>query len=120
MLRGVRGAITIEENTEAAIVEATKGMMDELISSNRIEADKVASVFISVTEEIDAAFPAKALRLLEGWTYVPVMCMREIPVVSSLEKCIRVMVHVNTDKKQEDIHHVYLEKAIVLRPDLKA
>ncbi|TKC19714.1 chorismate mutase [Robertmurraya kyonggiensis] len=120
MLRGVRGAITIEENTESVIVEATKRMMDELISLNELEADKVASVFISVTEEIDAAFPAKALRLLDGWTYVPVMCMREIPVVGSLENCIRVMVHVNTDKNQEDIHHVYLEKAMVLRPDLNA
>lgn len=118
MIRGIRGAITIKENTESDIVKATEKLIRELIVKNDIEADNVASVFISATEDIDAAFPAKALRLIEGWTYVPVTCMREIPVANSLEKCIRVMLHINTEKKQADIHHVYLEKAISLRPDL--
>lgn len=118
VIRGIRGAITIEENTESQIVEATEKLIREIISKNDIEADNVASVFISATDDINAAFPAKALRLIEGWTYVPVTCMREIPVANSLEKCIRVMLHINTDKSQADIHHIYLEKAIRLRPDL--
>lgn len=118
MLRGLRGAITVEENEEQQIVEATEKVMRELITINAIEAEKVASVFISVTADIDAAFPAKALRQLEGWTYVPVMCMREIQVENSLEKCVRVMIHLNTEKAQKEMKHVYLEKAIVLRPDL--
>ncbi|MDQ0155217.1 chorismate mutase [Robertmurraya andreesenii] len=120
MLRGVRGAITIENNLEAEIVAATERLMRELIARNDIVPEDVASVFISTTVEIDAVFPAKALRLLEGWTHVPVMCMREIPVTGSLEKCIRVMVHLNTDKKQTEINHVYLERAVILRPDLNA
>lgn len=118
MLRGLRGAITVEENEEQQIVEATERVIRELIAMNEIDAEKVASVFISVTADIDAAFPAKALRRLEDWTYVPVMCMREIPVENSLKQCIRVMVHLNTEKAQKEMKHVYLEKAIVLRPDL--
>lgn len=118
MIRGARGATTVEENNELAIVDATEKMMRELISKNNIKADDVASVFISVTEDLTEAFPAKALRRLEGWTYVPVMCMREIPVNHSLPMCIRVMVHVNTSKNQKEIEHIYLERAIGLRPDL--
>lgn len=118
VIRGIRGAITIEENTESQIVDATEKLIREMILKNDIKADDVASVFISATDDINAAFPAKALRLIEGWTYVPVTCMREIPVANSLEKCIRVMLHLNTDKSQADIHHIYLERAIRLRPDL--
>ncbi len=69
-----------------------------MIKLNQIHPDSVASVFISTTEDINAAFPAKALRKFEGWTYVPVMCMQEIPVPNSLKMCIRIMMHVNTDK----------------------
>lgn len=118
MIRGVRGATTITENKETYIVEATKELLEEIINKNEIDANYVASVFISVTEDINAAFPAKALRLLKGWTHVPVMCMTEIPVTSSLEKCIRVMLHLNTEKSQEEIHHIYLGDAVSLRPDL--
>lgn len=118
MLRGVRGAITIKENIEGEIVDATERLLREMVKQNGIKAEDVASVFISATEDIDAVFPAKALRRLDGWTYVPVMCMREIPVVNSLKKCIRVMIHLNTDKSQQEVKHVYLEDAVILRPDL--
>lgn len=120
MIRGVRGAITVQENNEEQIVDATKKLMVQIIEENNIHAEDVASVFISVTEDITAAFPAKALRLIEGWTHVPVMCMREIPVPGSLNKCIRVMIHHNTIEKQSEVKHVYLEEAVGLRPDLKA
>jgi chorismate mutase len=119
VIRGVRGAVTVEENNEAEIIEATGMLIREMIQKNNIEAEDVASVFISVTEELTAAFPAKAMRSLEGWTYVPVMCMREIPVEGSLLKCIRVMMHVNSDSPQQNIHHIYLRDAVQLRPDLK-
>ena len=118
MIRGVRGATTINENKEIEIVEATEILLRKMIEENSIDAEMVASVFISVTEDITAVFPAKALRLIDGWKYVPVMCMREIPVDSSLEKCIRVMMHVNTNISQQDINHIYLGDAIKLRPDL--
>ncbi|KON87238.1 chorismate mutase [Sporosarcina globispora] len=119
MIRGVRGAITIEKNNESEILESTEMLIREMIQENKIEAEDVASVFISVTEELTAGFPAKAMRSIEGWTYVPVMCMREIPVEGSLRNCIRVMMHVNSNAPQQNIRHIYLREAIQLRPDLK-
>jgi chorismate mutase len=89
-----------------------------MIVENDIAPEDVASVFISVTDDITEAFPAKVLRSLDGWSYVPVMCMKEITVSNALEKCIRVMMHVNTAKSQAEINHIYLENAVVLRPDL--
>ncbi|MFS0635628.1 chorismate mutase [Mesobacillus foraminis] len=118
MIRGIRGAITVKENVEEEIVPATERLMREIIKQNGISPETVASVFVSVTEELTAAFPAKALRQIEGWAYVPVMCMQEVPVPGSLPKCIRVMFHADTEICQEDIKHVYLEGATVLRPDL--
>lgn len=119
VIRGIRGATTVNENSESEIIEATGILLRKMIEQNKIEANMVASVFISVTEDITAAFPAKAIRLIDGWTYVPVMCMREIPVPSALTKCIRIMMHVNTMIPQEEIGHIYLGNAISLRPDLK-
>ncbi|MDN3016708.1 chorismate mutase [Paenibacillus sp. BSR1-1] len=118
MFRGVRGATTVTANTEEAIVTATEELLAKIIEVNQIQPDTVASVFISTTEDVTAAFPAKALRKFEGWTYVPVMCMREIQVPNSLKMCIRIMMHVNTNQNQKDILHVYLNEAKVLRPDL--
>nr|WP_249365492.1 chorismate mutase [Cytobacillus citreus] len=118
VIRGVRGATTVNDDNEIEIVQATEILLRKMIEENEIEAELVASVFISVTEDITAVFPAKAMRLIEGWKYVPVMCMREIPVASSLPKCIRVMIHVNTNIPQKEISHIYLGGAISLRPDL--
>ncbi|AYA76835.1 chorismate mutase [Bacillus sp. Y1] len=119
MIRGVRGAITVQENKEEEIIASTKRLLEEMIQANRISPDSVASVFISVTDDVTATFPAKAMRQLEGWTYVPVMCMKEISVPTGIKLCIRVMMHVNTEVAQTDIEHVYLEEAVLLRPDLK-
>lgn len=118
MLRGVRGAITVNDNTESDITKAAEELFTKMIEANNISPDAVASVFISTTEDISAAFPAKPLRQMAGWKYVPVMCMREMPVPNSLKMCIRVMLHLNTDKDQNEIIHVYLRDAKVLRPDL--
>ncbi|RFU65537.1 chorismate mutase [Peribacillus glennii] len=119
MIRGVRGAITVDRNEEQHIIEATEKLLVNMIEENEIEPENVASVFISVTDDINSVFPAKALRKFNGWTYVPVMCMQEIPVPNSLKFCIRIMIHLNTELAQQDIRHAYLEKAIALRPDLK-
>jgi chorismate mutase len=118
MFRGVRGAITVKENNEEVIFQATDRLFKKIIHDNQIEPEQVASVFISVTDDITEAFPAKVLRSMEGWSYVPVMCMKEITVRSALDKCIRVMMHINTSKSQQEINHVYLEDAVTLRPDL--
>ncbi|MGG3557587.1 chorismate mutase [Peribacillus frigoritolerans] len=118
MIRGIRGATTVESDTEMEVISAVEKLMVEIIQVNEIDPDMVASVFFSATEEIRSVFPAKALRKFEGWTYVPVTCMKEIPVSNSLPFCIRVMIHVNTTKSQKEIQHVYQAGATVLRPDL--
>ncbi|KOR86822.1 chorismate mutase [Bacillus sp. FJAT-22058] len=118
MIRGIRGATTVERDTEMEVISAVEKLMAEIIQVNEIDPDMVASVFFSATEEIRSVFPAKALRKFEGWTYVPVTCMKEIPVSNSLPFCIRVMIHVNTTKSQKEIQHVYQGGATVLRPDL--
>lgn len=118
MIRGVRGAITARRNEEQEVMNATERLLKEMISSNKMDPDEVASIFISATDDIDAAFPAKALRNIDGWTYVPVMCMKELAVSGSLPMCIRVMIHFQTDEKQNEIKHIYLEGAAGLRPDL--
>ncbi|MBM7577432.1 chorismate mutase [Jeotgalibacillus terrae] len=118
MIRGIRGATTVDSDKEELVIEATLSLLEEMIEKNSIDADDTASVFISTTDDIRSVFPAKALRKIEGWQYVPVMCMQEIPVKDALPGCVRVMVHVNTGKKQKDIQHVYHHEAVKLRPDL--
>lgn len=118
MIRGVRGAITVSHNNEEEIVAAAERLFREAIYANNITPNDVASIFVSATEDVNAAFPAKALRNIDGWKYVPVMCMKELSVPASLQMCIRLMMHVNTEVPQEDINHIYLEGAKELRPDL--
>jgi chorismate mutase len=118
MIRGIRGATTIKDNNRQEILTATEQLLRDMITENHIEAADVAQVVFSVTDDIDAAFPAAAARQIDGWTFVPVMSMREIPVPGSLPMCIRILMTVNTTAKQEEINHVYQNGAIVLRPDL--
>jgi chorismate mutase len=118
MMRGIRGATTVEENSEKEILLSTHELLDEMIANNRIDPGMVASVFISTTADITEAFPARALREFEDWKYVPVMCMQELDVPGGLKYCIRVMIHYNTSCSQKDIEHIYLKKAVSLRPDL--
>ncbi|MED1793834.1 chorismate mutase [Brevibacillus nitrificans] len=119
-VRGVRGAITVEVDTREEIVSSTKWLLEEMVSKNEIAAEDIASIIITTTEDVSATFPAQAARLLEGngWQYVPLMCAREIPVPGGLPMCVRVMMHVNTDKQAKDIQHVFLRDAVKLRPDL--
>ncbi|GAA0297159.1 chorismate mutase [Gracilibacillus halotolerans] len=117
-MRGIRGATTVRENDANEIIQETKRMIEEMAVKNEIKPEEIASVLISVTKDLDATFPAKALRLIDGWKYVPVMCMPEIEVPGSLPQCIRVMMTVNTNLNQKDVQHVYLNDAVQLRPDL--
>ncbi|MFC4777569.1 chorismate mutase [Paenibacillus sp. GCM10023252] len=117
-VRGVRGAITVDVNEEQPILSATIDLLNEIVTDNGITPEDICSVFITVTGDLDSTFPARAIRKMGGWELVPLMCSVEIPVKGSLEKCIRLMVHVNTDKSQAEIKHVYLGGAQALRPDL--
>lgn len=117
-IRGVRGATTVELDQAEKIIEATEELVKEMIRMNKIEPEKISSVWMTMTEDLVSTFPAKALRRLEGWRYVPVMCSREIPVPDSLPMCIRVMIHLQTLLNQQEVQHVFLERAVQLRPDL--
>ncbi len=116
-LRGIRGAITVEENTAAAIAEAVKELLQTLQSENGFSLTDVAGVFFTATPDLDADFPAAAARQA-GWDQVPLLCAVEMNVPGALARCIRVLVLVNTRRGQEEMNHVYLRDARSLRPDL--
>lgn len=115
--RGVRGAITVEENSKAQILLATRQMLALMMRQNNIQATDLGSAIFTVTKDLDAEFPALAARQL-GWIDVPLMCGYEISVHGSLPRCIRVLLHWNTELAQDQIRHVYLREAASLRPDL--
>jgi chorismate mutase len=117
-LRGIRGATTVEQNHAEEILSATSELLQAIVEANDFLPEDIGSVFITVTEDITATFPARAIRTLVGWELVPLMCSLEVPVENSLPKCIRLMVQVNTTKTQAEINHVYLKEAKALRPDI--
>jgi len=115
---GIRGATVADENTPEAILAATRELLLKLQEANpELEPDNIASVLFTVTEDLTGAYPAQAARQL-GWHHVPLMCAREIPVPGSLRRCIRVLIHWNTDLSQDRVHHIYLKAAHCLRPEL--
>src|SRR5713101_8048232 len=113
--RGIRGATTVEQNEREEILAATTELLQLLIRSNDLRAEDIASAIFTVTEDLDAEFPALAARHL-GWSEVALMCMREIPVPNSVGKCIRILLLVNTMRSGAEIQHVYIRGAINLRP----
>jgi chorismate mutase len=113
--RGIRGATTVDHNNQAEILAATAELLLLMMSKNGLLVEDIASVIFTVTEDLDAVFPALAARQM-GWNGVALMCMREIPVPDSLGKCIRVLLHVNTTRSASEIQHVYLREAVSLRP----
>lgn len=117
-VRAIRGAITVETNTDEEIWSAAELLVKEIVAKNDLHVDDIASVLFTTTEDLNAAFPAKGARNIKDWEYVPLTCALEIPVPGSLPRCIRVMMHVNTEKSNKEIHHVFLRDAVKLRPDL--
>ena len=115
--RGVRGATTVPENTREEILKATRQLVALMVRRNGIEAKDVASAIFTTTPALDAEFPALAARQL-GWLEVPLLCGHEMSIPGSLPRCIRVLVHWNTDRAQHDVQHVYVRDAERLRPDL--
>jgi chorismate mutase len=117
--RGIRGATTVERNEREEILMATTELLQLMVRKNELHVEDIASAIFTVTEDLDAEFPAAAARQL-GWDEVALMCMREIPVPNSLGKCIRVLLHVNTTRTASEIRHVYIREAVTLRPGLAA
>lgn len=117
-VRGIRGAITASTDSPEAIQEATQKLLRAIMSANvDLKIQDIASAWFTVTDDLCSAYPAAAARAL-GWHQVPLMCGREIPVPGGLPRCIRVLIHWNTNLPQADIQHVYLGEAASLRPDL--
>jgi chorismate mutase len=115
--RGVRGATTIDRNEREDILVATRQLLALLVRTNGIEPRDVASAVFTTTPDVNAEFPALAARQL-GWLDVPLLCGHEMSIPGSLPMCIRVLLHWNTDKRQQEIEHIYLREAKRLRPDL--
>jgi chorismate mutase len=115
-IRGIRGATVTQTDTAEAIRTATRELLLELAAANRLAVDDIASVLFTVTPDLTAEAPARAAREL-GWEAVAMMCMAEMNAAGGLPRCIRVLVHWNTDRRPDQIRHVYLHAAAQLRPD---
>ena len=119
--RGIRGAITVEHNRVEEILEATRTLLQAIVEKNGVLVDNIAkdlvSVIFTTTKDLDVVYPAVAAREM-GWTNVPLLCMQEMDVDGSLGRCIRVLIHWNTELEQSEMQHIYLEGARLLRPDL--
>ena len=114
-VRGVRGATTVPANDREAILRRTRELLEHLVRLNGIVPADVASATFTVTPDLDAEFPAFAAREI-GWQAVPLLCGRELPVPGALERCVRVLVHWNTDRSQSQVRHAFLHGARSLRP----
>ena len=119
MMRGIRGATTVTANTREDILEAAAELLDELVRLNEVPRDHVASIIFTTTPDLNAEFPAVAARQA-GWTDVALECLHEMNVPGSLQKCLRILMHVNTERAPRELVHVYLRGARALRPDLAA
>ena len=104
-------------NEAGAILARTEELLARMIAENGIRPEEVASALFTVTSDLDADFPAVAVRAHPGWEEVPLLCAREIPVPGSLGRCIRILLHWNTDRAARDVRHVFLRGARELRPN---
>jgi len=116
-VRGIRGAITVQEDQTSQILEATVELLQIMAEENQIKAEDIASILFTTTRDIRSVFPALAARQM-GWKQVPLLCFQEIEVPGALARCIRILMHVNTGKKQDEIKHIYLREARQLREDI--
>jgi chorismate mutase len=117
LVRGIRGAVTVSENSAEQIKKATRQLRTALQEKNQFLIEDIASAIFTVTSDLNAVFPAAAAREM-GWSHVPLMCSPEIAVPQGIPRCVRVLLHVNTMKTQQEIRHIYLGEAVKLRPDL--
>lgn len=115
-VRGIRGAVSAAENSKMEIIRATGELVKEITSQNNFSTDDIAGVFFTVTNDLNAEFPAKAARQM-GWVDVPMICQTEIAVPGSLSGIIRVLILINTEKTNREMKHIYLGRARELRPD---
>lgn len=116
LIRGVRGATTVENDDPDEVLEATRELLTMLVRVNGINIDDIASIVLTTTEDLTSTYPAFAARQM-GWFDLALLCTHEMNVQDGMPLCIRVLIHWNTTKGQKEIGHVYLRKAKALRPD---
>lgn len=115
-VRGIRGATTTTRDTPDAILAATRELLDAIVTANALAPDDVASAIFTVTPDLTSEFPARAARDA-GWEHVALLGATEMAVPHGPARCIRVLVHVNTDRRPTAVKHIYLRGARGLRPD---
>jgi len=117
MVRGIRGATTVDRNDAVEIREATQELLQRMLNENSLSTEDLVSAIFTVTPDLNADFPASSARAI-GWQLVPLLCSTEIPVPNALPFCIRVLLHVITNRSQSEIRHIFLRNATILRKDL--
>jgi len=117
MVRGIRGAVQANKNSKKEIFVATQRLLQKIVKENNIDPQDIASIFLTATVDLNADFPAYAVREM-GWNSVPLLCAQEMDVPGAMKRVIRVLAHVNCDKSQHEIRHQYLGATKKLRKDL--
>jgi len=116
-LRALRGATTVDVDEEAHVHERVVVLLEEMCERNAVDHDDIVSILFTATDDIHSTFPATGARTL-GLGDVPLICARELDIVGGAERCIRVLMHLTTERSRADLRHVYLEGAVTLRDDL--
>lgn len=116
-VRALRGATTVDSDTVEQIQQRTVALLTEMVGRNSVDHEDIISVLFTATDDLHAAFPATAARHA-GFGDVPLICARELDITDATPRCIRVMMHITTERARADLHHVYLEGAAGLRDDL--
>ncbi len=116
-VRALRGATTLEHDDESEMTERVQALVKAMMARNDINHDDIISMIFTATEDLVCAFPAAAARAA-GLGDVPLLCARELSVVGGTPRCVRVLMHVNTERARSELRHIYLEGAAGLRDDL--
>jgi chorismate mutase len=116
-VRALRGATTVDADTEEAITKAVQTLIGEMLSRNDISNDDLISILFTATDDLSATFPATPARLM-GLGDVPLLSAREISVAHGTQRCVRVLMHLSTERSRSELRHVYLEGAAGLNDDL--
>ncbi|WP_099189253.1 chorismate mutase [Tepidibacter mesophilus] len=115
----IRGATTVEKNEKLCILNETKILIQKIIDTNSLKEDDIVSIIFTMTRDLDEVYPSVAVRELLGFNDIPLLNFEEKYIKNSLDRCIRVMMHVNTHIEKDKIFHIYLNEAKKLRTDLK-
>jgi chorismate mutase len=116
-VRALRGATTVDEDSEEHVLERVIALLEAMFDRNDLDKDALISIIFTATDDIHSVFPALGARKF-GLGDVPLICARELDVVDGTPMCIRVMMHIETERTRGELRHVYLEGARALRDDL--